>query len=118
MVLGSPGMSGCRCLCIIRVPYTWNPTVRRDQQFATADIEVVALEKALEAQRMEILQRDLPAHFNTGASGGPSPGDAMTLPLTALEARTDMLKCTCVGSDTAPNILRVKTPEERWGEVL
>ena len=31
MVLGLPGMSGCRCLCIIRVAYTWNPTVSRDQ---------------------------------------------------------------------------------------
>ena len=27
-----PGLSGCRCLCIIHVAYTWNPTVRRDQQ--------------------------------------------------------------------------------------
>ena len=35
--------------------------------FATADLEVVAPDKALEAQRMEILQRDLPTRFNTGA---------------------------------------------------
>ena len=32
---------------------------------ATADLEVVAPDKALEAQRMEILQRDLPARFDT-----------------------------------------------------
>ena len=59
--------------------------------FATADLEVVALDKALEAQRMEVLQRDLPARFDTGASVGPSPRDAMTLALTAFEARIDML---------------------------
>ena len=29
MVCGSPGLSGCRCLSIIRVTYTWNPTVSR-----------------------------------------------------------------------------------------
>ena len=29
MVCGSPGLSGCRCLSIIRVAYTWNPTVSR-----------------------------------------------------------------------------------------
>ena len=28
----SPGLSGCRCLYLIRVAYTWNPTVRRYQQ--------------------------------------------------------------------------------------
>ena len=50
--------------------------------FATADLEFVALDKALEAQRMEILRRDMPARFVTGASGGPSTGDAMTLALT------------------------------------
>ena len=27
----SPGLSGCRCLYLIRVAYTWNLTVRRDQ---------------------------------------------------------------------------------------
>ena len=32
MVLGSPGLSGCCCLCLIRVSYTWNHKVRRDQQ--------------------------------------------------------------------------------------
>ena len=31
MVLGSPGLSGCHCLYLIRVAYTWNPTVCRDQ---------------------------------------------------------------------------------------
>ena len=62
--------------------------------FATADLEVVAPDKALEAQRMEILQRDIPARFDTGASGGLSPGDAMTLALTAFEVRTDMLERT------------------------
>ena len=56
--------------------------------FATADLEVVAPDKVLEAQRMEILRRDLPARFDTGASGGPLLGDAMTLALTAFEART------------------------------
>ena len=44
--------------------------------FATSDLEVVAPDKALEAQWMEILPRDLPARFDTGASGGLSPGDA------------------------------------------
>ena len=86
--------------------------------FATADLEVVAPDKALEAQRIEILQRDIPARFDTGASGGPSPGDAMTLALTAFEVRTDMLKRTGVASDAAPRLCRVKTPEERWGAVL
>ena len=33
--------------------------------FETANLEVVAPDKALEAQRMEILQRDLPARFDT-----------------------------------------------------
>ena len=32
MFSGSPGLSGHRCLSIIRVAYTWNPTVCRDQQ--------------------------------------------------------------------------------------
>ena len=53
--------------------------------FETADLEVVAPNKALEAQRMEILRRDLPARFITGALGGPSLGDAMTLSFTAFE---------------------------------
>ena len=86
--------------------------------FETADLEVVAPDKSLEAQRMEILQRDIPARFDTGALGGPSPGDAMTLALTAFEARTDMLERTSVASDAAPRVLRVKTPEERRGAVL
>ena len=30
-----PSLSGCRCLYIIRFAYTWNPTVRRDQQTYT-----------------------------------------------------------------------------------
>ena len=29
MFCGSPGLSGRRCLSIIRVAYTWNPTVSR-----------------------------------------------------------------------------------------
>ena len=37
--------------------------------FETANLEVVAPDKALEAQLMEILRRDLPAHLNTGSSG-------------------------------------------------
>ena len=86
--------------------------------FSTADPEVVAPDKALEAQRMEITRRYLPARFDTGSSGGPSPGDAMTLALTAFEARTDMIERTRVASDAAPMVLRVKTPVERWGEVL
>ena len=81
--------------------------------FATADLEVVAPDKALEAQQMEILRRDIPARFDTGASGGLSPGDVMTLALTAFEARTDILDRTCVASDGALRALRVKTPEER-----
>ena len=60
--------------------------------FEASDLDVVAPDKALEAQRMEILRRNLPARFDTGSSGGPSPGDAMTLALTAFEARTDMLE--------------------------
>ena len=67
---------------------------------------------------MDILQRDLPARFDTGASGGPSPGDAMALALTAFEARMDMLERTRVASDGAPRALRVKKPEERWEAVL
>ena len=51
--------------------------------FEAADLKVVAPENALEAQRMEILQRDLPARFDTVALGDLSPGDAMTLELTA-----------------------------------
>ena len=38
--------------------------------FAAADLEVVAPDKSLEAQQMEILQRDLPARFDAGALGG------------------------------------------------
>ena len=86
--------------------------------FATADLKVVAPDKAPEAQRMEILRRDLPARFNTRALGGPSPGDAMTLALTSFEACTDTLKRTHVASGCAPRALRVKTPEERCGGVL
>ena len=64
---------------------------------------------------MEILQRDLLARFDTGASGNPSPGDARTLALTAFEARMNMLERTRVKSDCATRALRVKTLEERWG---
>ena len=42
----------------------------------------------------------------------------MTLALTAFKARTHMLECTCVASDAPQKLLRVKTPEERWGAVL
>ena len=52
--------------------------------FEASDLEVVTPDKTLEAQRMKILRRDLPARFDTGASGGPSPGDDMTLALSAL----------------------------------
>ena len=52
--------------------------------FATAELKVVAPDKALEAQRMEILRRDLYVRFDIGVSGDPSPGGAMTLALTAL----------------------------------
>ena len=86
--------------------------------FKAADLEVVALNNALEAQRMEIIQRDLHARFDTGAKGGLSLGDAMTLALTAFEARTDMLERTCAASDGAPRAVIVKTPEDKWGAVL
>ena len=42
--------------------------------FEVSDLEVVAPDKALEAQRMEILQRDLPARFDAGSLGGASAG--------------------------------------------
>ena len=45
-------------------------------------------------------------------------GDAMTLALSAFEARTDMLERTRAASDGAPRAIRIKTPEERWGAVL
>ena len=86
--------------------------------FEASDLEVVAPDKALEAQRMEILQRDLPVRFNVGALGGPSAGDAMALAHSAFEARTDMLKRTRAASDGAPRAIRIKMPEERWGSVL
>ena len=38
--------------------------------FEVSGLKVVAPDKFLEAQRMEILRRDLPARFNTGALGG------------------------------------------------
>ena len=74
--------------------------------------------KALEAQRIEILRRYLPARFDAGALGGPSAGDAMTLALSAFEACTDMLERTRAASDGAPRAVRVKNMEERWGAVL
>ena len=79
--------------------------------FESFYLEVVAPDKAPEAQRMEILQRDLPARFDKGALEGPSPGDAMTLALTAFEARTGMLECTRAASDGSPRAVRVKTPD-------
>ena len=42
----------------------------------------------------------------------------MTLALTAFEARTDILERTRVASDGAARELKVKTPEEIWGEML
>ena len=45
-------------------------------------------------------------------------GDAMTLALSAFEARTDMLERTCAASDGSPRAVRVKTPEDKWGAVL
>ena len=42
----------------------------------------------------------------------------MTLALTTFEARTDMLEHTRVASNSAPRVVRLKTPEEKWGEVL
>ena len=86
--------------------------------FEASDLEIIALDKTLEAQRMEILLRDLPARFDTGASGGPSPGDAMMLALSTFEARMDMLERTCAASDGAPRAVKVKTPEEKWGVVF
>ena len=79
--------------------------------FEASDLKVVAPDKALEAQWMEILRRDLPARFDTGASGEPFPGDAMTLALTAFEARMDILERTRAASNGAPRAVRVKTPE-------
>ena len=46
------------------------------------------------------------------------PGDAMTLALSLFEARTDILEHTRAASDGAPRAVRVKTPEEKLGEVL
>ena len=86
--------------------------------FKTSDLEVVATDKALEAQQMETLRQYLPARFDTGASGGPSPGDVMTLALTVFEARTDILERNCAASDGDPRAVRVKTPEEKWGAVF
>ena len=79
--------------------------------FEASDLKVVAPDKVLEAQRMEILRRDLPARFDVGALGGPSAEDAMTLALSAFEARTDMLERNRVASDGAPRAIRIKTPK-------
>ena len=38
--------------------------------FEASDLEVVAPDKALEAQRMEILRKDLPVLFDAEALGG------------------------------------------------
>ena len=81
--------------------------------FEASDFEVIAPDKVLEAQRMEILRRDLLARFNAGAVGWPLAGDAMTLALSAFEARTDMR--TRAASGGAPRAIRVKTLEEIWG---
>ena len=78
--------------------------------FEAADLEVVAPDKYLEAQRMDILRRDLPARFNSGALGRPSAGDAMNLALSAFEPRTDMLERTRAASDGAPRAIQIKTP--------
>ena len=86
--------------------------------FAAADLKVVAPDKSLEEQRMEILRRDLPARFDVGSLGGASEGDAMTLALSAFEARRDMLERTRAASDGAPRAIRIKNPKERWGAVL
>ena len=67
---------------------------------------------------MEILRQDLPARFNTGDLGGPSTGDSMTLALRDFEACTDMLKRNRAASNGVPKVVRVKTPEEKWGAVL
>ena len=67
--------------------------------FEAANLKVVDLDKALEAQRMEILQQDLLARFDKGASGGPSTEEAMTLALIDFEAHTDMLERTRAASD-------------------
>ena len=70
--------------------------------FEASDLEVVTPDKALEAQRMEILRKDLPVLFDAEALGGPSTGDAMMLALSAFEARMDMLERTRTVSDGAP----------------
>ena len=61
---------------------------------------------------MEILKRYLPARFDAGALGGTSARDAMTLTLSAFEARTDMLERNRAASDGAPRAIRIKTQEE------
>ena len=86
--------------------------------FEASDLEVVAPDKTIEAQQMEILQRDLPTRFDTESLRGPSAGDAMTLALSAFETRTDMPERTRAASYGAPRAVRVKTPEERWGAEL
>ena len=77
--------------------------------FEASDLEVLAPDKDLKSQRMEILRRNLPARFDTRALGGLSPGEAMTLALSTFEARTDMLECTRAASDVPPRAVRVKT---------
>ena len=86
--------------------------------FDASDLEFIALDKVLEAQRMEILRRDLPARFDVGALVGPSAGEAMTLALSAFEARIDMLERTRAAINGAPREVIIKKPEERWGAVL
>ena len=67
---------------------------------------------------MEILRKDLPSRFDTGASEGTLPRDAMTLALSSFEARTDMIERNRSASNGAPRAVRVKTPEEKWGALL
>ena len=52
--------------------------------FAAADLEFVVPDKYLEAQRMEILQRDLPALRHGSFGGGPRRGMPWLLPLAPL----------------------------------
>ena len=59
-----------------------------------------------------------PVRFDTGDSGGSSPGDSMTIALTAFDPRTDMLERTCAAIDGAPRAVRMKKPEEKWGALL
>ena len=88
--------------------------------FEASDLDVVTPDKALEAQRMDILRRYIPVLFDAEALGGASTGDAMMLALSAFEARTDMLDHTRSARNGDPRALRIKLRrrdgEQYWRE--